>query len=357
MKIKGDIEIIRVNDNKLIAKGENKFTNVGRQHLCNWLLHDNYSDDVAWNGMNPYQGGRSISDMKIVPYTQVNGYKIGTQTSYVQNPTYCLYPKNNDFDCAYLRNDSGNTSAWGSPYSGTYNDQYGALFYEFTTPKNLAGMMLWGYNNGNRWSYVCPIQIATSPNTFVENTNWTVQNVRGNMPNLGYSGPGNYIRNYQLHRFDYYDSPNRILTGVKTLRLRTKYINTWSDLYIYGIWFLEANDYPNTPSVIGLGTGTNTPAITDTTLQTESIRKFVRSHKTVADNQVKYSMRLNYDEGNGVTYNEVGLFVNPTAGGYIGLDHQASYCTNMFARGLFSSPWSKTTADLIDIDYTLTLTN
>ena len=126
----------------------------------------------------------------------------------------------------------------------------------------------------------------------------------------------------------------------------------------YGIWFLEANHYPNTPSVIALGQGDAAPAPSDTGLASESIRKVVRRHKdTGGDTEVRYSARLRESQGNGTVFKEVGLYFLPTPGDYIGGDHGPGSCTSMMSRGLFDTPWSKSAGQIIDIDYTLTITS
>ena len=48
---------------------------------------------------------------------------------------------------------------------------------------------------------------------------------------------------------------------------------------------------------------------------------------------------------------------HPEAGDYLGGDHLESHCNQLFARGLFDTPWSKTSADIVDVDYTLTISN
>ena len=348
MHINGKIEAIKIDkygNKKVIAKGHNTFTNIGRQHVCDWLLHDNYSDDLEWNGINPMTGGRSLSATKIIPYTDVTVHRIGTH-SYVENPEYSLYPWN--FDTGHYTRLCDANGTWDE---GSYNPIYGTLYWEFKEPKNIKNIVIWGYREG--WNTGPAVDISTSPDDFATNSNWTRQNTK--FVNMDANGADDDM---DFWSFDYAEHPNRNLENVKTLRWRQRCDrgDYWNRLW--GIWFLEANDYPNTPSVISLGINDTTPDATDTTLGSEAIRKFVRFHKeTGNDTQVKYSIRLDTTEGNGINFKEIGLQFHPKAGDYLGGDHLESHCTSLFARGLFDTPWSKSEGDIVDIDYTLTISN
>ena len=347
MNINGKIEVYKINSNnrELIVEGHNTFTNIGRQHVCDWLLHDNYSDDLEWNGLNPLTGGRSLGATKIIPYTDFTVHRTGTH-SYIENPEYSLYPWN--YDTGHYTRLCDANSTWNE---GSYNTDYGTLYWEFNEPKNIKGMVIWGYRES--WEYGPLVDISTSPDDFLTNANWTRQNTKF----LRLSANDTNTKT-DFWWFDYSLYPNRTLENVKTLRWRQR--NDYSDYWnrLWGLWFLEANDYPNTPSVIALGSDNTTPDPTDTTLKSEEIRKFVRLHKdTGNDNQVRYSTRLDFEEGNGVDFKEVGLFFNSKPGDYLGGDHLEDSCTSLFARGLFDTPWSKTNVDIVDIDYTLTISN
>lgn len=353
MKVNGKFDVIDVSTGKRISGGENIFTNYGKQHFCNWLLHDNYSDDVAGDGLHIGQGGRSISDMRIVPYTDVAVKRVGTH-SYVENPDYCMYPHNANYS-NYLRLYPNNR--YWNEQSGTYNDLYGTIFFEFTSAISLQAIQML-VTNINGWSCSHRMQFSTSPDTFITaqaNNTWTPVKYEAAPSDYAW---GDWPNSLMMYRFDTKTHPNKILTNVRSFRIRTCWWDwgqRWGDYR--GVWFMQANPYPNTPSAIAIGTSDTAPTAGDTVLGAESLKKFILKHKTVNDNQVKYTMRIDKSEGNSTTFKEVGLFVNPTAGDYIGGDHQASVCTGMMSRGLFSPTWSKTSDQVIDIDYTLTLNN
>ena len=363
MKIEGRFEVRNVDTGELVSEGHNSFTNFGRQHVCNWLLHNNYADDVLGDAVHVAQGGRSIGDMIIVPYSNITAYQVGSST-YTTGITNCLYPNNNIID-NYMNLYSAN-GGW-SEAGTTYDDSIGTAFFQFSTPITLQAMMFWArnaqqttYDQG--WNNAHKFQISTSPDTFVNaqaNSSWTPQKIDW-LESQGWdtSTEGYMNRRQMMVRFDYSTYPNRSIANVQSVRIRT--INsawaTWGQYY--GLWFLQANPYPNTPSVVAIGTGTTTPTVADTALVSESVRQFVRTHKsTGSTSQVRYSMRVPSLLGNGITFNEVGLFTNPTAGDYIGGSHQASVCTGMLARGLFNTPWSKTLGQTMDVDYILSISN
>lgn len=352
MRIYGEIDVFEVapdESRKLVTSCKNTFVDGGKGHICDWLAHDNYSDDVTWNGSNPLQGGRSIGNHKIIPYTEMQWYRTGTH-SYIANPQYAFYPNNNTSANA-MRLYCYNTT-W---TDASYNTDYGTFYVEFSRTVNLSAIMVWGEQTDS-WNYQFLSELSTSPNPYAQNSGWTRQNV---VPLGSYWGNGTKTK---LFTFDYHNYPNRIVNGVKTFRWRSRYID-WTPAWasIYGIWFYEANDYPNTPSVIAIGTddGTAKPlAAANTSLGVETWRKFVRTHKASTSTSVKYTTRMDYSEGNSdVPYKEAGLFVNPNNGVYIGGDHQADYCTRLMARGVFSTPFMKTSDKMMDIDYTLNLTN
>lgn len=355
MKVTGQIDVIDIKNNRIIAHSNNNFTDVGRQHVCDWLLHNNYSEDVPWDGINHGQGGRSISDMRIIPYSSVEWKRVGTH-SYTENPQYASYPYNMNH-ANYMRL-LGNNQYW-EDYPYAYNDEYGTIFYEFDKQYDLQGVMMYLLNRDN-WDRQTLFEISTSPDTFLENQvtpNWERQTIDDAPRNWDDAwSQKNRCVNY---RFDFCNHPNRIVKNVRTVRIRTCYLDwttTW--LNIYGIWFLEALPYPNTPSVISLGSGDTAPANTDTGMASEEIRKFVRKHKDMGnDTQIKYSMRLRETEGNDISFKEVGLNFLPEAGDYIGGDHGPESCTSLFSRGLFDTPWSKTSGQIIDVDYTLTISD
>ncbi len=94
-----------------------------------------------------------------------------------------------------------------------------------------------------------------------------------------------------------------------------------------------------------VGTGTTTPAASDTTLATETYRNTVNS-LNYADNVFFASMFINYTEDSG-TYYEAGLFINGTS---------ATDSGTLFDRVLLNSPSgvSKTTSQVLTISFQIT---
>ena len=355
MKINGHIDIIDVKTGDKLCECDNTFTNTGRQHVCDWLLHNNYSEDVLGDGINDGMGGRSVSDMRIIPYTSVQASKTGT-SSYTSNPEYAMYPYNKNYDYATRLKDQN--QFW-EDYPYNYNDDYGTVFYEFDKPYDLKAIMMWARQTDD-WDRQFLIEISTSPNTIAENQVnpvWNRQRI-DEFETYWDNTWGNRNRCI-MYNFDFHDHPYRIVENVRTVRIRTCYLDwttTWASLY--GIWFMEATPYPNTPSVLALGTGQDSPLVTDTSLSSEAYRKFVRRHKDMNnDYQIKYSTRLFEHEANGHQFSEVGLFFLPDAGDYIGGDHGPDVCTSLFARGMFDTSWTKSEGQILDVDYTLTITN
>ena len=193
------------------------------------------------------------------------------------------------------------------------------------------------------------IEIATSTSPRSSNTGWVRQRFYFT-PDTSSDAACDMIR------FGTYKEPCKVIKDVKCVRIRCWYLD-WSTSYarFYGIWFLEDNHYPSTPSVIALGSGDATPAATDVSLGNEIIRKFVLQHLATDYNKVSYVMRLNPGECEGVEFKEMGLFFNPDYSAHLGYNNGASICTGMFARALFSTPWIKPEKECYDIVHTITL--
>lgn len=96
---------------------------------------------------------------------------------------------------------------------------------------------------------------------------------------------------------------------------------------------------------MGFGTGTNTPSITDTTLQTETLRYpfNIDSVKDIGNGTYEFQGRIPLPDGNSDTFAELGIF-SASSGGTMGF------------RELFSSTFTKTDSDEIIITVQLTVT-
>ncbi|MBW6469605.1 MAG: hypothetical protein K0A90_00105 [Methanosarcinaceae archaeon] len=104
----------------------------------------------------------------------------------------------------------------------------------------------------------------------------------------------------------------------------------------------------DTGTHIGFGTGTTTPVISDTDLETSIIRKIFDevAIKNIGSGTYDFSSTLGLTEGNGSTIAEVGLFDAVSAG-------------NMFNRILLSTAVAKDVSKELSIGLrtTITVTN
>lgn len=89
-----------------------------------------------------------------------------------------------------------------------------------------------------------------------------------------------------------------------------------------------------------IGTGTNTPAITDTALQTPVLSGIALSLAEFNNNIATLSFFITDDQLANGTYTEFGIFMNG----------------RLFARSLFGDAYVKSTGEDTTIEYTITLT-
>lgn len=92
---------------------------------------------------------------------------------------------------------------------------------------------------------------------------------------------------------------------------------------------------------LAIGTGTNVPAITDTTLQTE-VARTLKASSTRTNNQVVYEFAFGTGSGNG-SLKEVGTFIDGTSSANTG---------TMVDRASIDEV--KTSADILNVTFTLT---
>jgi hypothetical protein len=353
MKIKGLIDVyIRDQETGVVVDHihtENTFTNVGRQHVVDWLLHDNYSEDAPTLASLKDGGGKSLSNIKQIPYDQITAYNLtGDSTSGGVDLHRMLHPHS-----AYDDERVDILSTLGGTDFSAKDYQYGTIYFEFSEPKDLTGLA-WITHRAHA-VYGPQVEWSTSPNDFATNTDWTPIHYE----RFGYWWTDS--QNNQVNKrwfVDHADKPDQDiarLKNVKTLRMALKHhgSNQWG--YIYGIWFYEANFYPNTPSVLALGTSNTASAVTDTALVNEHNRGWIKQVVNPSSLQVTYRRRLAMSEYNDTTFREIGLFVHPTANAAHGADVGPDAITSLFARGVFDTPWSKTSSQVADIEYTLTL--
>lgn len=350
MKVNGEIDVYIKEDGVIVnhIHTTNTFTNIGRQMICNWMMHDNYSADVYTPGDFADGGGRSLSAMKMVPYNEITPHCYAHE--YNGNPALCIHPMSSvEMTSTNIR--TNHSDVW------TNKDfSYGTIFYEFSSPKDLVGLMIKATTSDGH--YNADFMVAVSSGTYAQNTGWS--NVGTFMvTNSAYEESSRMYRE-QFIRFrntiDCPDTYNTAMNNVKTIRLAGRCgTNGGIYVYIYGLWFFESNFYPNNPSVIALGTSESSPTVDDIAMGGEDNRGWMMQASNPTNNKVKYIRHLEADEAAGVTFKEVGLFACPTAGRVHGGANGPAIATSLVARGLFDTPWSKTDSQTVDIEYTLTL--
>ena len=135
----------------------------------------------------------------------------------------------------------------------------------------------------------------------------------------------------------------------------------WGPLYISNWRFFKPRYQPQAPQCLALGTGSATPTIGDTALQTEVLRLNLLSGTRPSNGLGRWTAYLGFDEGIGTTFNEIGLFYgdeyrNSSASGwsYFAPIKKAN-CTNLFSRSVYSPGWSKTADQRVELTYELLL--
>jgi hypothetical protein len=154
------------------------------------------------------------------------------------------------------------------------------------------------------------------------------------------------------------------------------------DKYYFDFQLIGMNLPKLGPHCIALGTGGGSPTATDTALFSESIRMHTTNKASDGTTSIKMSALLDYDEGNGVTFTEAGLFFPSNAnealfkdedyfvGGYYGMSENAfsgngrlvkleapnaQDCDTMSAHTMFPQSWSKNSSERAQITYTLNM--
>lgn len=104
---------------------------------------------------------------------------------------------------------------------------------------------------------------------------------------------------------------------------------------------LGDNTYPLEITQAKIGTGTTTPALTDTDLETMVLDGIVKSNETITNNEIILEFFISDLELTNGTYTEFGIFAGD----------------QLFARALISPTYTKSSNEDTTIDYTLTFTS
>lgn len=121
--------------------------------------------------------------------------------------------------------------------------------------------------------------------------------------------------------------------------------NVGKDLLVQ--WLLGTATYPVGINYGAIGTGTNTPAITDVKLQTETNRTVVSFSQDSGFNEAILQFFFSDSTLTNQTYNEFGTFINGGAGANSG---------QIFNHALFTTPYAKVAGvdTTVEVDITLT---
>ena len=333
MKIKGTFEV-KNQYGIIISKGTNTITNLGKRLICEWLSHDNYTGHD-----NDLFSGKSLSSERFINYQEITPYVLNSNLI----PDNCL---NN-----YYGKHLDNTSV-GMTMRANY-DNNNVIFLEISNRTiNCSGILLYGQSRGNNIPY---FEISTTNLNYSDikdkDESYWVKQKYVSMPSASNTSSTKY-KNCKVVRFDTPFSIDRSLDNVKTIRIKL-ITSDGSDYFdMFGIGILEKNSYPNPPCVIGLGTSSVIASVSDTDLFGLSAKLFINKHKSDYSNEdiykIVYSSRLNYNDYNDIEFNEIGLYFYNDQ---ISYTDSPNICDSLFSRGVFDTPWKKTSNDIIDVDY------
>ena len=131
---------------------------------------------------------------------------------------------------------------------------------------------------------------------------------------------------------------------------------------LYEMHVYQANPHPQNPYALALGTdnGSILPLAATNTALGAPVTGAAWKCSSVTQNSgtyaVTYSRTIMPEEANGVNFNEIGLMMNMN--GHLPTnitEPKLAWATNLFARSIFSSPWSKTQDQTVTINYTVTV--
>jgi hypothetical protein len=188
----------------------------------------------------------------------------------------------------------------------------------------------------------------------------------------GTPADANYVGKTQLKTLRF-ESPKNIfntkngvygyLPRVKVLRFQM-YSNTNSDSnhYIYSMDIWEPVLHPHNPFVLKLGSddGTILPLANSNTGLGAAVSEMAWRCDSVVQPSGTYTVRFNKNlgvsEANGITFKEIGLFMDSDAHEPTQFIEPAlSYANDMFARSIFSSAWTKPEGSAVNIFYEITV--
>lgn len=371
MEINGNIQVY--SGSQLIAQGENLITNTGKSIFLDWLSHNSYQNSEQYinDRLHKIYNGASLSDQR-----------------FVSNLTFTLeknIDEDNSSDGSTQQSVSGLKMFYSVDNAIDINNQ--TLYASFDVERNISGVYInaqGSTNHSDNYCYANEVKIYYSTETS------TVANISGKWKLLkvvmnNFIDSSNQQSSSKLIRFD---SINTADGYIKAKSFKFEFVGLHDyKIKLRGIGFLEKLPYPNIPCVIGLGSGKNTPTLSDTKLSQQVCKLFVNKqlckYEKTTENldgtkttqliqfdlnsrlpnkedlagvnkiNIIYISRINYSQYNNIQFNEIGLFFSKKQTDY---QKNALSVDQMFSHGLFSEGWVKDSSQLIDIKYTISIT-
>lgn len=357
MQINGNIQVY--DGKKLITKGQNLITNVGKNIFLDWLSHNSYQQAVLYNQSRASKiySGVSLSSERFIPnltfnlegsqqsVTGLNMFQSTSDAINIKNQTlYITLDQLRNISGIYINAKGSNTSL--------YYSNHVKIYYSTETVVQA--------NQNNTWKLIKYVL-----NSYIDSSEQSASKM---------------IRFDSMYTTDGY-------VAAKSFKLQFDgYGNENYILLLRGIGLLQKIPYPNVPCVIGLGIGKLEPKLTDVQLTSQACKLFVNKQlcnyqKTTVINGVQttqflkldvngkmpnelkesginkinvvYVARINYNQYNNIQFNQIGLFFPSNQVSY---QNGANSCTQMFSHGLFQEGWKKDSTQLIDIKYTISIT-
>lgn len=377
MQINGNIQVY--SDGKLISKGSNLITNSGKAVFLNWLAHPSYQNATLYtqNRSSQTYSGASLSSQR-----------------FVSNLTFTLSGSEQSTDgLSMFQSDSNAVSIKGQ-----------TLYISLKQLTNICGMYINCKANNTTYYYANRVKIYYSTDQVAQaNLNGTWKLVKISLNSFA---DASQMSASKMIRFDSIYTTDGYITA-KSFKLQFVGCNDHDyRVSLRGVGLLQKIPYPNVPCAIALGTGKNTPLLTDTQLSSHICTLFVNkqlcnyqkviteegeeiigqssssdytessyntSHQTtslvkidlnnklpsktqldgVTKINVVYVARLNYYQYNNIQFNQIGLFYPSSQAIY---ESGANTCDTMFSHGLFESAWLKDSTQIVDIKYTISIT-
>lgn len=371
MKIIGSF-LAKNQHGKIISSGENLIVNNGKKIICDWLigkqLNYNYNDD---DQTTQVYRGVDLSNERFLNSEQYNVY-----SDYIAAGFQQFWSTNS---ISYMPNQS----VIYFQVNGQPIKLSGLFFNLFSTTSIYSDI-----SNHCRYQY----KIYTSPYEYSYsqvNNLWTMCKLSSNSiaSNINTNNKHNFQK---VVRFDSANSVDYYIQNVKSIKIVFLNCYNYNDYYklpLHGIGLLKKNNSPNVPCVIGLSNSSHQPNVIDTKLHGQNVYKFfVNSQKAYFENQdgkkrnvqlkkfysqdqmnrffsqggnssvksinIVYRIRLNYQQCNGIDINQIGLFFSNRRVDYTAT---AQTCAQLFSYGKFENVWRKSSDQIIDIQYTISL--